>query len=180
MSPAPAVRPRVCALAAVPVSVAPKEMSSPAAKPVVIKTLLVNVTPVANAIPSFVLAMFPPIELRPAPSCLNSFPTDRFAPFAVVNRPALATSIVVPTTLLPTPFIVRLFPVKSNWLVRSTRPVKVVATVPASCVKLAAVNVLEAKTVAPEVTVTSPRRETKPTAPVKVMSPPVPATRVSA
>ena len=81
-------------------SVVPKEMSSPAAKPVVIKTLLVNVTPVANAIPSFVLAMLPPIELRPAPSCVNSFPTDRFAPLAVVNRPALVTSIVVPTTFV--------------------------------------------------------------------------------
>ena len=64
---------------------------------------------------------------------------------------------------------------KSNWLVRSTIPLKVVATLPADCVKLAAVNVLEANTVAADVTVTSPKR-VPPTAPVKVMLP-VPAVR---
>ena len=53
---------------------------------------------------------------------------------------------------------------------------KVVATLPADCVKLAALNVLEANTVAPEVTVTAPRRVTAPTAPVKVTVP-APAVR---
>ena len=64
MVPAPAVRPRVCA----PLSVLPKEMSSPASNPVVMVKSLVKVTPVAKAIPSLVLAMFPPMLLNPAPS----------------------------------------------------------------------------------------------------------------
>ena len=81
------------------------------------------------------------------------------------------TVAVVPTTFAPTPFKFNAVPVNANWFVRSTRPVKVVATLPAACVKLAAVNVLEAKTVAPVVTVISPRRVTPPTAPVKVMFP---------
>ena len=65
MSPAPATRVRLCAS---PPSVAPKDMSSPTSRPVVIVTPLVNVTPRRNEIPSFVLAMLPPIEFRPAPS----------------------------------------------------------------------------------------------------------------
>ena len=60
---------------------------------------------------------------------------------------------------------------KSKSLVRFTRPSKVVATLPADCVKLAALNVLEANTVAADVTVTSLRRVPPPTAPLKRMSP---------
>ena len=67
MLPAPATRVRSCAPAAVPPSVSPKNMSSPAPAPVIIVTPLVNVTPVANEIPSFVLVMLPPIEFRPRP-----------------------------------------------------------------------------------------------------------------
>ena len=64
MSPVPAVRPRVCA----PLSVLLKTMSSPAPAPVVMVTPFVKVTPVANAMPSFVLAMLPPMLLTPTPS----------------------------------------------------------------------------------------------------------------
>ena len=68
MLPAPATRVRSCAPATVPSSVLLNRMSSPAPAPVVIVTPLVNVTPRRNEIPSFVLAMLPPIEFRPAPS----------------------------------------------------------------------------------------------------------------
>ena len=61
-------------------------------------------------------------------------PTVRLAPTAVVNRPALVTSIVVPTVLAPTPLMLRICPVKSNNPDRVTRLAKVVATEPAFCV----------------------------------------------
>ena len=60
----PALSPRLKA----PPMPAPKAISSPAPAPVVMVTPLVNVTPVANAIPSLVLAMLPPMLLRAAPS----------------------------------------------------------------------------------------------------------------
>ena len=62
--PVPAVRPRDC----VPSSVLLKTISSPAINPVIMVTPLVKVTPRRNEMPSLVLAMLPPMLLRPAPS----------------------------------------------------------------------------------------------------------------
>ena len=62
----------------------------------------------------------------------------RLAPSAVVNSPALANVIVVPTTLAPTKFTLSACPVKSNAPDKFRSPVNVVATEPAFCVKLAA------------------------------------------
>ena len=71
---------------------------------------------------------------------------------------------------------------KSNAPVRFTRPAKVVApvAVAADCVKLAALNVLEANTVSADVTVTSLRGFRLPTAPLKRMSPAEVSVRVCA
>ena len=102
MSPVPAVRPR----SKPPSSVLPKVML-PMPAPVFIKMLSVNVTPVAKEIKLLVVVMSPPRKLRPAPSCKNLPAVVMFAPLAVVNRPALVTSIVVPTTFVPTPLMLR-------------------------------------------------------------------------
>ena len=152
----------------------PKEMSSPEPAPVVMIMSLVKVTPRRNAMPSLVLSILPPKRFAPEPFCVNALPTVRLAPTAVVNRPPLlVTTIVVPTTLAPTPLILSatVFTVpKLKAPVRFRSPVNVVDTAPKPCVKLAAVKVLDANTVDPEVTVTSPRR-VPPTAPMKVMLP---------
>ena len=173
----------------------PKKRKSPVFWPVLIVTSLVKVTAELNEISEFMLEMLPPIELEPAPSCVNLFVTFRFDPTAVVNEPVLVTIILSPITfhpepfiirLLPVklkvfpvvtrPFIVRLLPVKLNAPSRFTRPSKVVVASPADCVKLAAENVLEANTVPALVTVTAPRGFNAPTAPTKSMLP-TPAVR---
>ena len=71
---------------------------------------------------------------------------------------------------------------KSNAPVRFTTPAKVVApvAVAADCVKLAALNVLEANTVSADVTVTSLRGFRLPTAPLKRMSPAEVSVRICA
>ena len=84
--------------------------------------------------PAVVLSILPPKRFDPAPSCTKSLPTVRLAPMAVVNRPALVTSIVVPTVLFPTKLILRSCPMKSKAPDRVTRPLNVVDTVPALCV----------------------------------------------
>ena len=132
ISPNPAVnvRSRVV-LTSLRIAVA-KEMSSPASSPLVIVTLLVSVTPVANEIPSFVLVMLPPILLRPVPFCTKSLPTTKSAPVGarpplyVVKSPAFVTVIVLPIALVPTPLSVRLFPVKAN---KPAAPVRVIKSV---------------------------------------------------
>ena len=139
MLPAPAVNPRVCAPADVPFSVLLNRMSSPDPKPVVMVMPEASVTPVAKENPSLVLTKLPPKLFDPAPFCINSLPTVRLAPTAVVKRPALATDIVVPT-LLPTPLIVRALPVNANAPLRSNKPLNNVVPVPATCVKLVALT----------------------------------------
>ena len=145
--------------------------------------LFVNVTPRRNEI-SPAEIMSPPILFRPVPtvpSWMNEPPISRFAPLSVVNRPALVTFMsppLEPTIFAPTPLMVRASPVKSNAPVRLTTAANAVTTEPAICVKLAAVNVSEACTVAPELTITAPRR-VAPTTSRKSMSP-APAVNVSA
>ena len=104
----------------------------PAPAPVLINTPSVKVTPVANEIKLLVVVMSPPRELAPAPFWMNVPTVVMSAPLAVVKRPLLLTSIVVPTTFVPAvPLMFRIVPVKSNKPVRSTTPAKVVATLPA-------------------------------------------------
>ena len=61
-----------------------EKMSSPTPRPLVILTLFVKSIPVSNWIET-ALVMSPPILLALAPSCVNEFPTVRFAPLAVVE-----------------------------------------------------------------------------------------------
>ena len=72
--------------------------------------------------------------------------------------------------------IVSAFPVKVKLLARSNRPVKVVSVVPSSCVKLSAVTVSSKSTVLALVTTMSP--VPKPTTPVTVTFPSLPALKV--
>ncbi len=116
-------------------------MMSSATPPAEVRTTgLVRVMAVAKAMPSFVLLMLPPREFVPAPSCVNSVPTVRLAPTAVVKTPALVTSMLPPTAFAPAAPIVRAAPVKSKRPDRLMRPLKVVVPVPAFWVKLVAVT----------------------------------------
>ena len=106
MSPVPAVKVSASVPGTVPLSVLLKVIL-PAPAPVLIATDEVNVTPVRNEIKLLVVVILPPRELRPTPSWMNVPVVVMSAPLAVVNRPALVTSIVVPTTLAPAPLMLR-------------------------------------------------------------------------
>ena len=88
------------------------------------------------------------------------------------------TVIAKATVLSPTPLNVRLVPVKSNPPVNSTKSLNVVEPVPANCKKLAALNVEDAVTSLAFVMAISPSGLRLPTAPVKVMLPSAPASKV--
>ena len=178
ISPNPAVnvRSRVV-LTSLRIAVA-KEMSSPASRPLVIVTLLVSVTPVANEIPSFVLVMLPPILLRPSPFCTKSLPTTKSAPVGarpplyVVKSPAFVTVIVVAIALVPTPLSVRLFPVKANEPaapVRVIKSVKVAFPLAVRVIPNAPLSVAVAGSVPKSI---SPAVATRIVAPVRVVSSP--------
>ena len=137
MLPAPVVNPRLSVNAVVPSSVLLNRILSPASKPVLMVMPFCRVTARRKEMPetpAVVLSILPPKRFDPAPSCTKSLPTVRLAPMAVVNRPALVTSIVVPTVLFPTKLILRSCPMKSKAPDRVTRPLNVVDTVPALCV----------------------------------------------
>ena len=142
-----------------------------------------KVTPLRKLIsaPAAVAVMLPPSTLAPAPSCVMLPTTTKLAPVAVVNVPALLTSIVPPTVLLPTPLKVKWLPVKSKLLAKVASPVKVVVPVPATWVKLLAFTVLANVVLLAEVTVILPPVEpgvgrfVNATAPTILISPVVPA-----
>jgi len=75
---------------------------------------LVSVIAFANAIGVFVVVIFEPRLLEPAPFCVNAPVDDRAAPFelVVVKIPAFVTVVVPPT--IHAAFTVRLFPMKAK------------------------------------------------------------------
>ena len=136
MLPEPAVRPRVCAPATVPLSLAPTVMLfPPPTETVFSKTPLVKVTSVANEIASSVVVMLPPREFAPPPSCVN--PPPATIALVVVNTPLFVIE-TNPPALTP-PAILKIVPLRSNAPVRVTKPFRLVVPVPTSCVKEPAV-----------------------------------------